>query len=523
MKKFALLFTYLLMTCCLMAQNQPTLAVNDTFTVIENNKLLREVIFNDSDPENDSIFTTLLTEIEGGIEVSNGVLEYFCANGAFCYQPDIGFVGTDTFTYMLTDSFGNMDTAMVFLNVEAQDSIIFGAAFNRACVVTCHPCKAAFTNRIDPCTIPLSPSALPRPIGSISGFQNFSEWKSLIPANDGCDFFALYDPPDFGTLYLTNIDSSNVTTDLDSSDVNLDSLFYYEPNPLIVGLTSDTFGLLKCGELDDGGIYCDSIEVTVTIIYDEPCDYTDIEKYCCVSTTSTFPCDVLANDLALLDSIFPEPEYTVSDLSISNILMSPGNGMVNINGTMDSLIYDANGFSGIDTLTYQTEFTVTDNTTGEMITLLSSPQTVFVLADDDCTLEAQTMAAQSVIGGGELCIEPTVILNVTSELLDDCPDDLECTNDVLSDYTYILPSGGQVNDEGKLMIPVPKECPPEVTVIVCETENPDNCVVVKIPLEYPDKIPTLSEWGLIVLTLLILIIGMVAIKTEQRVAFEPLS
>jgi len=117
MKKIALLFTYLLMTYCLAAQNQPPVAVDDTLTLIEGNKLLSEVILNDFDPENDSIFTTLLTEPEGGIEVSDGILEYFCANGSFCYQPNSDFVGMDTFTYVLTDSLGNMDTATVFLNV----------------------------------------------------------------------------------------------------------------------------------------------------------------------------------------------------------------------------------------------------------------------------------------------------------------------------------------------------------------------------------------------------------------------
>ena len=515
MKKSTLLFTYLLMTYCLTAQNQPPVAVNDTLTVIEGNKLLGEVILNDSDPENDRIFTALLTEIEGGIEVSNGVLEYFCANGAFCYRPDFDFVGTDIFTYVLTDSFGNMDTATVFLNVEAQDSITFGTALRRACVVTCHPCKAAFSNRIDPCTIPLSPSALARPAENISGFQPFSEWKNLIPTNDSCDFFALYNPPIFGTLYLTNMDSSNVTTDLDSSDVNLDNLFYYEPNPLFVGLTSDTFGLLKCSE-DSEGIYCDSIEVTVTIMYDEPCDYTDIEKYCCVSTTSIFPCDVLANDLALLDSIFPVPEYTVSDLSISNILMSPGSGMVNINGTMDSLIYDADGFSGIDTLTYQTEFTVTDNTTGEVITLMSSPQTVFILVDDDCTLETQTIPTQLISVGDTLCVDPMNYVSVFSELFALCPDDIECTNDLLSNYDLILPEGAYIED-GIVKFPTDdNNCPPELTFTFCEIENSERCADVTYTIVYIEKIPTLSEWGLIILALLMLIIGMVAIKTEQQ-------
>ncbi len=515
MKKIILLFIFLLLNYCLAAQNQQPVAVDDILTLIEVDKLIDQVILNDSDPENDSIFTTLLTEPE------NGTLEYFCANGSFCYQPDSSFVGIDTFTYVLTDSLGNMDTAIVFLNVAAQDSIAFGAK-SGGCTSTILPnCRTAFNAPRDPCTIPLRPSKLNRAVEGISELQDgFLEWKNLLAANDSCDFFALYDPPDFGTLYLANVNSSNVAIDTIDGDFDLDSLFYYEPNPLFIGVTNDSFGLLKCGELDDGEIYCDSIEIQMTIIYEEPCDYTDIEKYCCVSTTSAFPCDVLANDLALLDSIFPAPDYTVSGLVISDILMSPDSGMVNINASMDSLIYNADGFSGLDSLIYQTEFTVTNNITGETITFMSSPQTVLILPDDNCILEVQQMVTQSVICGGELCIEPTAILEVTSEVFALCPDDLECTNDLLSDYTYTLPPNGQLNEEGKFIIPIPENCPPEVMIIVCETENPDECVEVVIPLVYPDKVPTLSEWGLIILSLLMLIIGVVAIKTEQQAAFE---
>jgi len=241
MKKIALLFTYSLLTT------------------------LGEVILNDTFPQNDSMTTTLFMEQDGGIDITDGLLERI------------------------------------------------------------HPsCRVAFSDPIDPCTIPLTPSKLNRAQENISGFQGFPELKSVLPPNDSCDFFMLYDPPEFGTLYLSNVDSSNITNVTGLTGIDIDSLFYYEPNPLFIGVTSDTFGLLKCGELDnDEGIYCDSIQINMTIIYEEPCDYTDIEKYCCVSTNSTFPCDVLANDSILIASIFPAPDYTVSDLSINNILMSP--------------------------------------------------------------------------------------------------------------------------------------------------------------------------------------------------------
>jgi len=73
---------------------------------------------------------------------------------------------------------------------------------------------------------------------------------------------------------------------------------------------------------------------------------------------------------------------------------------------------------------------------------------------------------------------------------------------------------------GEICIPIPEECPPNITIIVCEMENPDDCVEVVIPLIYEEKVPTLSEWGLIILSLLVLILGTVAIKTEQQITLE---
>jgi len=511
MKKFALLFVYLLLTHSLSAQNQPPVAMNDTLTLIPNTKLLGEVILNDTDPENDSITTTLLTEADGGIDITDGLLERFCANGSFCYTPNMDFVGIDTFTYILTDSLGNMDTATVFLHVILPDSITYGALARGGCTVTIWPCRL---DQPDPCEIPLRPSKLNRRQVAPEELEEIIhnvEFKSLLPPNDTCDFFVLYDPPQSGNLYLTNVNDSNVAS---TSGVNIDSLFYYEPT--LVGATFDSFGLLKCGELDDGEIYCDSLEIDLIIEYDPTCGFAVPDKYCCVSTTSTFPCDVLANDLVLIDSLFPAPDYTVMNVTIADILMQPDSGAVIINGTADSLIYDAGGFSGIDSLTYQTQFTVTNNITGETVTFLSEPQTVLILADDDCELITPPIPPQ-VVTNSMLCISLTNYLSVNSQLFALCPDGVECTNDPLNNYEFAPPT--YVEDD-LTCIPIEDGQPPNVIITVCETEYPDDCVEVVVSLVYPEKVPTLSEWRLIILALLLLIIGTVVIKTEQQRTLE---
>lgn len=514
MKKIALLFTHSLLAYSLLAQNMPD-AINDTLILVQDAKLLGEVILNDTFLENDSMTTTLLMEEDGGIDITDGLLERFCANGSFCYTPDSGFVGIDTFTYILTDSIGNMDTAMVFLRVLPQNNVRYGTSII-GCTSTIHPsCRAAFSDLPDPCTIPLSPSRFNRAQENISGFQGLPELKNLLPPNDSCDFFMLYDPPEFGTLYLTNVDSSNVFTNDSLSDINLDSLFYYEPDPLLIGLTQDSYGLLKCAVLEADSIYCDSIEVIMTIEYEEPCDYMDIKKYCCVSTTSTFPCDVLANDSILLNSIFPSPDYTVDSLSINTILMSPDSGMVNINGTTDTLLYDANGFSGIDTLTYQTQFTVTNNLTEQTVTLMSSPQIVYIIPDDNCELAVSPIPTQ-IVTGSTLCIALNNYLSVNFSVDVSCPEGIECTNNPLDNYTLTPPA--YIEDD--LICITVEDCPPEMNIMVCQEEYPDACEDIVVPLVCVSTVPTLSEWSLIILALLMLIVGTVAIKNEQQRAFE---
>ena len=47
-------------------------------------------------------------------------------NGSFTYTPDAGFVGTDTFTYVVNDARGKADTASVTITVVASPPCCFG-------------------------------------------------------------------------------------------------------------------------------------------------------------------------------------------------------------------------------------------------------------------------------------------------------------------------------------------------------------------------------------------------------------
>jgi hypothetical protein len=84
-------------------------AVNDSFSTDEDVNLVDNVLTNDTlgDPLNTVIE-------ESG--VSNGVLT-LNADGSFTYDPDVGFSGTDSFTYRLTDADNETSTATVSITV----------------------------------------------------------------------------------------------------------------------------------------------------------------------------------------------------------------------------------------------------------------------------------------------------------------------------------------------------------------------------------------------------------------------
>ena len=96
-----------------MPPNSPPLAVDDTYTTLENvgltTLLSTGVLHNDSDPNADPFTAAWWTG------PTNGTLT-FHADGTFVYIPNKNFVGTDSFTYQDTDSAGavsNIATATI--------------------------------------------------------------------------------------------------------------------------------------------------------------------------------------------------------------------------------------------------------------------------------------------------------------------------------------------------------------------------------------------------------------------------
>ncbi len=97
--------------------NKAPIAINDTIATPENIGLIIDIQNNDSDPENDSLTTTIIGTSTAGVNPT--VLN----NDSLDYTPPTDFVGIDTITYQICDNGMPVlcDTAMVFINVQADN------------------------------------------------------------------------------------------------------------------------------------------------------------------------------------------------------------------------------------------------------------------------------------------------------------------------------------------------------------------------------------------------------------------
>ncbi len=85
--------------------NRPPVARDDSAMTPENTSVTIDVLANDSDPDGDSLTITGVTQPSSGTSSTNG--------SNVTYSPNSGFVGSDTFTYSISDGHGGVATARV--------------------------------------------------------------------------------------------------------------------------------------------------------------------------------------------------------------------------------------------------------------------------------------------------------------------------------------------------------------------------------------------------------------------------
>jgi hypothetical protein len=92
--------------------NLPPVANPDSAQTSIDTPVSLNVLANDSDPEDDDLTVTAIGQPGHGSAT-------FTAAGQVQYTPAAGFLGTDTFTYTVTDSAGNTATGTVTIDVVA--------------------------------------------------------------------------------------------------------------------------------------------------------------------------------------------------------------------------------------------------------------------------------------------------------------------------------------------------------------------------------------------------------------------
>jgi VCBS repeat-containing protein len=94
--------------------NDPPVAVNDSAITNEDTPVIIDVLNNDSDVDGDTLTVDSVTQGTNGPVINNG--------GNVTYTPALGFNGTDSFNYTVSDGNGGTDTATVTVNVTVTET-----------------------------------------------------------------------------------------------------------------------------------------------------------------------------------------------------------------------------------------------------------------------------------------------------------------------------------------------------------------------------------------------------------------
>ncbi|TAL40169.1 MAG: tandem-95 repeat protein [Alphaproteobacteria bacterium] len=108
--------------------NTPPVAQDDAITAAWGTALTGNLLADngsgaDTDPDNDT-----LQVVESSVTTAGGFVIGLAANGSFSFTPPADFLGSDSFSYTVSDGHGGTDTANVTLNVTAPAGAIVGTS-----------------------------------------------------------------------------------------------------------------------------------------------------------------------------------------------------------------------------------------------------------------------------------------------------------------------------------------------------------------------------------------------------------
>ena len=362
-----------LVTITVVPVNDAPVATDDSYTVNEDNLLNGNVSTNDTDPEGDLLTFTVLNSTINGTLVLN-------ADGTFTYTPDLNYNGDDSFLYLVCDTQGACDTALVDINVLPVDD---GVVANDDAYTTNEDIAVSgnvsdndvnvdagdvisytiFTNPTDgTLVINADGTFIYTPNTNWNGVDTFT--YQMCDQNNNCDtavvtitVVPVNDPPvatddtytiDEDTPLIANVSLNDTDPDGDplifdlltppahgTVVLNGDGSFTYNPANNYNG--SDTFQYTAC-DLSNG---CDTALVTITItpVNDAPVANDDL-----YSTSDT---NILTGNVTDNDS---DPE---GDALTASLITNTTHGILTLNAD-GSFTYDAdNGYVGTDSFEYQ--------------------------------------------------------------------------------------------------------------------------------------------------------------------------
>lgn len=368
------------------AENSAPVALNDTYTVNEGSPLtitpVGGILSNDTDLEGNTLTASVVANPVSGSLTLN-------SNGSFNYTPNLGFFGSDRFTYIATDGQLNSNTATVSIQVNA---IPIAASDTYTAVIggslTVATIDGVLQNDTDAEGSPLTASVVVNPNkGTLSLNADGSFIYTSTVGSSGVDTFVYQATDGFATSTPTTVTlslqtntppistndlyraSTNGTLSVDaftgvlSNDtdaetspsaltatvatgaqngtvtLNSDGSFVYRPNSGYQGL--DRFTYRASDGLATSGLATVSLSVSLNT---PPAVQND--NYQAVS-------GVELNQSLILQSVLANDSDGEDDLLAASVVSAPGNGTLTLNPN-GTFIYTSNtAYQGTDVFTYR--------------------------------------------------------------------------------------------------------------------------------------------------------------------------
>jgi len=493
--------------------NDPPVALDNASTTDEDTPVTIDVLGNDSDVDGDTISTaSILVGPTNGSVVIN-------PDGTTTYTPNPNYTGTDTFTYVITDTDGLTDTAVVVVTIDPVNdppvAVDNAGTTDEDTPITIDVLAndddvdgdSIFTSSI--LVGPANGSVVINPDGTTTytpdpNYTGTDTFTYVITATDGLTDTAIVvitidpvnDPPVAVDNASTTDEDTPVTIDVLGNDsdvdgdtistatilvgptngsvvINPDGTTTYTPNPNYTGTDTFTYVITDTDGLTDTAV----VVVTIDPANDPPVAVDDATT---TDEDTPVTIDVLLND----------SDVDGDSISTASILAGPTNGSVVINPDGTTTYTPNPNYNGTDTFTYViTDIHGLTDTAVVVITIdpvndppvavdnasttdEDTPVTIDVLANDD-DVDGDSISTTSVLVGptnGSVVINPDGTTTYT-------PNANYTGTDT---FTYVITATDGLTDTAVVVVTINPSNDPPVAVDNATTTDEDTPVTIDV-------------------------------------------